>query len=108
MRDKLKHEPEQDAISPANLQEQLATVPDSLPPPQKLRGTRIPYRPKHLLDEAYVKDLASVGYSHLEPRQLVELRALGIDAAYVRRVQARGFHNLTVEKLVETKAMGLI
>ncbi len=69
--------------------------------------TIVPLRALNV-DNTYVNEMASVGYSHLTAGELIQMRALGIDAAFVRRAQAHGFKNLTVQKLVQAKAMGVL
>jgi len=56
------------------------------------------------ITSAYVADLASVGFSHLETRQYVTFKALKIDGAYVKYLQAHGFRNLTAREVISLKA----
>lgn len=56
------------------------------------------------IDGAYVRDLGSVGFSHLETRQYITFKALKIDSGYVKYLQAHGMRNLTARQVITAKA----
>jgi hypothetical protein len=57
------------------------------------------------VDGAYIRDMAAVGFAHLEPHQLIEMRALHIDRAYVEAMRAQGVADLDAHSVVELKAL---
>jgi hypothetical protein len=56
------------------------------------------------IDGAYVRDLASVGFSHLETHQYITFKSLKIDSRYVKYLQAHGMRNLTAREVITAKA----
>jgi hypothetical protein len=56
------------------------------------------------IDSAYIRDLAAVGFSHMEARQYIAFKALGIGSGYIRYLQAHGFRNLTPREVIAAKS----
>ncbi|MFZ0033256.1 MAG: hypothetical protein WAK84_15435 [Candidatus Cybelea sp.] len=56
------------------------------------------------IGSAYIRDLASAGFSHMEARQYIAFKALGISSGYIRYLQAHGFRNLTPGEVIAAKS----
>jgi hypothetical protein len=57
------------------------------------------------VDSAYIQELESVGFGHLDADQIVTMRALHIDRAYVKGLQAEGVSDLDASNVVSLKAL---
>jgi hypothetical protein len=56
------------------------------------------------IDGTYVRDLASVGFAHMETRQYVAFKSLGVTSGYIRYLQAHGLRNLTPREVIAAKS----
>lgn len=56
------------------------------------------------IDSAYIRDLASVGFSHMKAGQYIAFKALGITSGYIRYLQAHGLRNLTPGEVIVAKS----
>jgi hypothetical protein len=57
------------------------------------------------IDAAYIKAMASVGFTHLSPDQLESMKALHIDRTYVEGIRAEGVTDVNEQSVVELKAL---
>lgn len=57
------------------------------------------------IDAAYIRAMASVGFTHLDPNQLESMKALHIDRAYVEGIRAQGMTGVDEKSVVELKAL---
>jgi hypothetical protein len=57
------------------------------------------------IDGAYIKDMASLGFTHLDANQLESMKALHIDRAYVEGIRAQGVTGVDERSVVELKAL---
>jgi hypothetical protein len=57
------------------------------------------------IDSTYIRDLASVGFSHMEARQYIAFKSLGITSGYIRYLQAHSLRNLTPRAVIAAKSL---
>ncbi len=60
------------------------------------------------INPAYLRDLASLGFSHLDADDLVEAKAVGVTGSYARAMSSAGYGRLSLDRLVELKAVGVV
>ncbi|HXH52704.1 MAG TPA: M56 family metallopeptidase [Sphingomicrobium sp.] len=56
---------------------------------------------------AYLRELASAGYSRITADDLTAAKAIGVSGAYARSIAASGYGLLPVDRLIELKAVGV-
>lgn len=56
------------------------------------------------IDGTYIRDLASVGFSHMEARQYITFKSLEITSGYIKYLQAHGLRNLTPREVIAAKS----
>lgn len=56
------------------------------------------------IDGTYIRDLASVGFSHMEAREYVAFKSIGVTSAYIRYLQAHGLRSLTPREVIAAKS----
>jgi hypothetical protein len=56
------------------------------------------------IDGTYIRDLASVGFGHLETHEYITLKSLKIDSGYVKYLEAHGMRNLTAREVIRAKS----
>jgi beta-lactamase regulating signal transducer with metallopeptidase domain len=107
-----------------NIESELAEVtpprPEIFPLPPALPETGLTVNPfikanhqqernaeAQVKSEDFIDEMASVGYTNLSIKELVNLKATGISAVYVRSLRALGLSNLTLKEIAGMSVNGV-